>query len=58
MGLTFGIGIIGLAIFMIWLARPADGEAAAMFKGSWVIGQLYVMATLLVFVIGAAYILT
>jgi hypothetical protein len=42
---------------MIRFARPADGEAAAMFRKSWVIGQLYVMATLLVFVMGAAYIL-
>ena len=57
MGLLFGIGFICLAIFMIWLARPADGDSAAMFKKSWVIGQLYVMATLLVFVTGAAYIL-
>lgn len=58
MGTTIGVGIICFAIFMIWLARPADGEAAAMFKKSWIIGQLYVMATLLVFVTGAAFILT
>ena len=57
MGISVGIALICFAIFMIWLARPADGEAAAMFKKSWVIGQLYVMATLLVFVMGAAYIL-
>ena len=58
MGISVGIALICFAIFMIRLARPADGEAAAMFKKSWVIGQLYVMATLLVFVMGAAYILT
>ena len=58
MGLAFGIGSICLAIFMVWLARPADGEAAAMFRKSWLVGQLYLMATLLVFVTGAAYILS
>ena len=58
MGLSFGIGFICLGVFMIWFARPADGEAAAMFKKSWVLGQIYVMATMLVFVTGAAYILT
>lgn len=58
MGLSFGIGILCFGIFMIWLAKPADGEAAAMFKKSWVLGQIYVMAILLVFVTGAAFLLT
>ena len=58
MGYSFGIGFICLGIFMIWLARPADGEAAAMFRKLWVIGQIYVMATMLVFVAGASFFLT
>jgi hypothetical protein len=57
MDTTYGIAIICLAIAMIWLASPADGVSLPIFKKAWIIGQLYVLATMVVFVVGAAFIL-
>jgi hypothetical protein len=54
MNLTFGIGLIGVAVAMIWLGRPADGVSLPWFKKAWIIGQLYVMLALVLFVMGGA----
>jgi hypothetical protein len=57
MSTAYGIAALCLAILMIWVARPADGISAPPFKKVWVVGQLYVMATMVVMVIGVALIL-
>jgi hypothetical protein len=54
---AYGIFALCLAILMVWVARPSDGVSIPPFKKVWVVGQLYVMATMVVFVIGAALIL-
>jgi len=42
---------------MVWAARPADGVSLPIFKKVWIVGQLYVMATMIVLVIGATFVL-
>jgi hypothetical protein len=51
---TGGVVMICAAIAMIWFAIPADGESLPWFKKAWIIGQLYVMAALVIFVMGTA----
>jgi hypothetical protein len=58
MDIAYGIVFICLAIAMVWLARPADGVSLPIFKKAWIIGHLYVLGTMVVFVIGAAFILS
>jgi hypothetical protein len=57
MNTTIGIAMICLAVAMIWLARPADGVSVPFFKKAWIIGQLYVMIAMILFILGAAAIL-
>jgi hypothetical protein len=54
---AYGIFAVCVAILMIWVARPSDGVSIPLFKKVWVVGQLYIMATMVVFVIGAALII-
>jgi hypothetical protein len=57
MNTTIGIAMICVAVAMIWLARPADGVSIPFFKKAWIIGQLYVMIAMILFIMGAAAIL-
>jgi hypothetical protein len=57
MNIAYGIGLICVAIAMIWLARPADGVSLPWFKKAWIIGQLYVLTAMVLFIIGGAAIL-
>ena len=57
MNTTIGIAMICVAVAMIWLARPADGVSVPFFKKAWIIGQLYVMTAMILFILGAAAIL-
>jgi hypothetical protein len=57
MNITLGIVLICIAIAMIWFAIPADGVSHRFFKPAWIIGQLYVMTAMVMFVMGAAAIL-
>jgi hypothetical protein len=57
MNTTIGIAMICVAVAMIWLARPADGVSVPFFKKAWIIGQLYVMIAMILFILGAAAIL-
>jgi len=49
-------GYLGVAVAMIWFARPGDGESLPWFKKAWIIGQVYVMTAML-FVVCAATVL-
>ncbi len=57
MNTTIGIAMICAAVAMLWLGRPADG-ISPWFKKAWIIGQVYVMVVLILFVMGAAAILS
>jgi len=58
MNTTIGIVMICAAVAMLWLGRPADGISLPWFKKAWIIGQVYVMVVLILFVMGAAAILS
>jgi hypothetical protein len=58
MNIAYGIALICVAIAMIWAARPADGVSVPIFKKVWVVGVLYVMATMVILVIGGAFIIS
>lgn len=58
MNITFGIVLILVAVAMIWFAsKPADGESHRFFKSAWIVGQLYVMMAMVLFVMGSASII-
>ena len=58
MNITIGIALVCVAVAMIWfLAKPADGGSHRFFKGPWIVGQLYVMIAMVMFVMGGAAIL-
>ena len=58
MNLTGGIVLICLAAAMIWFAsKPADGVSHRFFKSAWIVGQLYVMTAMVIFVMGSAVII-
>ncbi len=54
-----GVLLIAVAVVMIFFGRPRGGaDVVAFLKGPWIIGQVYVMASLLSFVIGVSLLLT
>jgi hypothetical protein len=57
MNFTYGIAMICVAVAMIWFAIPADGVSARFLKSHWIVGQLYVMTAMVIFVMGGAAIL-
>ena len=57
MNITFGVALICIAIAMIWFGRPSDGVSLPWFKKAWIIGQLYVMTAMVLFVMGGAAII-
>ena len=57
MNTTIRIAMICVAVAMIWVARPADGVSIPFFKKAWIVGQLYVMTAMILFILGAAAIL-
>jgi hypothetical protein len=58
MNLTGGVALICVAVAMIWFAaKPADGESHRFFKSAWIVGQLYVMTAMVLFVMGGAAII-
>ena len=55
MNFTGGLILLAIAVGMILIARPKGGETVPFLRERhWVIGQAYVMSTLLMFVLGAA----
>jgi hypothetical protein len=43
---------IAVAVVMLIPARPKDGVSARFLKGPWIVGQAYVMATMIFGIIG------
>jgi hypothetical protein len=58
MSLIFGVGLIVVAIGMLWIGRPAKGEASAPFMRVWIVGQLYAMVAMVSGVAGMALLLS
>jgi hypothetical protein len=58
MNIVYGIVLICIAVAMLWLARPADGVSLPWFKKAWIIGQVYVMAAMVLFIMGGAAIIS
>lgn len=51
MKLIYGLIMLAVAIVMVVIARPRHGKSP-LFLGSWVIGQVYVLACLVISVLG------
>jgi hypothetical protein len=59
MNLTGGIAMVCVAVVMIWFAaKPADGVSHRYFKSAWIVGQIYVMTAMMLFVMGGAAIIS
>ena len=56
MGIVYGLICLAVGIGMAMVARPRYGKSPAILS-SWVIGQTYVLAILVVAVIGLALII-
>jgi hypothetical protein len=51
MNFTAGLVLIAIAIAMVLVARPADGESAPFLK-VWIVGQVYALTAMLSAVMG------
>jgi hypothetical protein len=50
--------MVCVAVVMIWFAaNPADGVSHRFFKSAWIVGQLYMMTAMMLFVMGSAAII-
>jgi hypothetical protein len=56
MNLTIGIALLALFGLMIWIGKP-KGEVQPLFMQSWLVGTLYTVLCLMVFVLGFAAII-
>ncbi len=56
MNFTGGLILIAVAIAMIVVARPADGESAPFLK-AWVVGQIYTLAAMVSAVTGVTVVI-
>lgn len=54
MNIIGGVILIAIAVAMLLLARPKDGVSARFLKGPWIVGQAYVMITMIFGVIGVS----
>jgi hypothetical protein len=54
MNIIGGVISIAIAVAMLILARPKDGVSARFLKGPWIVGQAYVMITMIFGVIGVS----
>jgi hypothetical protein len=57
MGILYGVVVLAAATGMVVVARPRYGKSPG-FLSSWVVGQTYVLAVLVVAVIGLALIIS
>jgi hypothetical protein len=57
MNFAGGLVLIAVAIVMIYFSRPKDGVSASFLKGPWILGQAYVMTSMIAGVLGVATII-
>lgn len=56
MNFTGGLAFIAVAIAMVLLARPADGESAPFLK-VWIVGQIYALTVMVSAVMGVTMVI-
>jgi hypothetical protein len=54
MNFIYGVGLILLAIAMLWLGRAPKGQDTASFLRVWIFGQIYALAIMIFVVMGIA----
>jgi hypothetical protein len=58
MNSVYGAALIAIAVAMILLARPSSEGEPAKYLRVFIVGQAYIMATLVCFVIGATFLIS
>ena len=53
----YGVALIALAIGMILVGRASKGMDSAPFLKVWIVGQAYIIATIICLVIGTTLII-
>lgn len=53
---TAGFVVIGIAVAMLVVARPADGHSAPFLK-NWLVGQLYAISTMVCIIMGVSLVI-
>ena len=53
----YGVALIALAVGMIYVGRPAKGMDSAPFLKVWIVGQAYIVATIICLVVGTSLII-
>ena len=53
----YGLSLIALAAGMMFMGRPAKGMDSAPFLRVWIVGQAYIIATIICLVIGTTLII-
>ena len=56
MNFTIGLIMIAVAVAMVVLARPADGESAPFLK-VWIVGQIYALIAMVSVVTGVTIVI-
>ena len=57
MNFIFGLALIALAAGMMLVGRPAKGMESAPFLNVWIVGQTYIIATIICLVVGTTLII-
>ena len=57
MNSIYGLALIALAVGMMFVGRPAKGMDSAPFLRSWIVGQAYIIATIVCLVVGTTLII-
>ena len=56
MNFTLGLIFVAVAVAMVLLARPADGESAPFLK-VWIVGQIYALTAMVSGVMGVTLVI-
>jgi hypothetical protein len=54
----YGVGLILVAVAMVWIARPAQGQDSVPWLRIYVVGQLYLMTAMICGVMGVTYLIS
>jgi hypothetical protein len=54
----YGVGLILVAVAMVWIARPVQGQDSVPWLRIYVVGQLYLMTAMICGVMGVTYLIS
>ena len=57
MNSIYGLALIAVAVGMVFLGRPGKGMDSAPFLKVWIVGQAYIIATIVCLVMGTTLII-